>query len=521
MKVSRGRLGLLSISVIASAMVAACPLPYNYEGKAAGGNLSPDPSTPRMTGAVTASCTEQGGSPTTVANEGSFVSEKTTTLTLSTSTSNSVIYYTDDGTEITSVSSAKRINGSSGDFTITRATTVQSLDIHAVAVGPNMLPSLPVHVTAVVSPYPVLTVTCDKASVTEDGGTTATFTIASSSAPSVDITINLQTGGDYSTSNQTGLSVGPNSPLTATLKAGATTVSPVSVAGVRDPSTASHTVILMIQPDNSATPAYTVGAPSSASVVLQDDGKFTLAYNANGGGGTVPAAANYAPGTPVTVQGGSGLSRAGYSFSGWNTQPGGNGTAYAANETLTMPSADVTLYATWAALPQAATPTFSPAGGTFASAQTVTISCATPGATIRYTTDGTQPSATAGTVYSGPITISSYAVVQAIAYAPSFTDSAVAATTYTILSSFAGPWTLTNQMGTVMGVFYMVLVGTDTYHFINDASYVWSGVYQLQGSTLVMITPDNPSYTGFVWTIDSQTHLTLSNTAYAGSTCAR
>ena len=105
------------------------------------------------------------------------------------------------------------------------------------------------------------------------------------------------------------------------------------------------------------------------------------------------------------------------------------------------------------------------------------------------------------------------------------TDSAVTTATYTILSSFAGPWTLTNQQGTVMGVFDMVLVATDTYHFINNSGYVWSGVYQLQGSTLVMITPDNPNYTGFVWNIDSQSHLTLSNqgdgAAYAGSTCAR
>ncbi|MBR3726971.1 MAG: endonuclease [Prevotella sp.] len=38
-------------------------------------------------------------------------------------------------------------------------------------------------------------------------------------------------------------------------------------------------------------------------------------------------------------------------------------------------------------------PTFSPEGGTYSSAQSVTISCPTNGATIFYTTDGTTPSA--------------------------------------------------------------------------------------------------------------------------------
>jgi uncharacterized repeat protein (TIGR02543 family) len=395
-----------------------------------------------------------------------------------------------------------------------------------------MLPSQPVHATATVSPYPVLTITVNNASVTEDGGTAA-FTVTASSAPTVDVTVSLVTGGTYSTSNETGLAVAPNKPVTATLAAGTTTVPPISVTGVRDPSTASHTVTLTIQPVTGATPPYTVGTPSSASVVLQDDGKYTVTYNGNGGSGTVPAAANYAPGTPVTVPGNSGgLVRTGHTFDGWNMQADGNGTTYTtSNPTFNMPGSNVTLYAKWTALPVVATPTFSPGGGTSATAQTVTISCATSGATIRYTTDGTIPSETNGTVCSTgqQLTINSYTVLQAIAYESGFADSPVATATYTILSSFAGPWTLTNQQGTVMGVFDMVLIAADTYHFMNNAGYVWSGIYQLQlqGSTpvLVMTTPDNPNYTGFVWNIDSQSHLTLSNqgggAAYAGSTIAR
>ncbi|HZP60423.1 MAG TPA: heparin lyase I family protein, partial [Opitutaceae bacterium] len=54
-----------------------------------------------------------------------------------------------------------------------------------------------------------------------------------------------------------------------------------------------------------------------------------------------------------------------------------------------------------------ADPTFSPAAGTYTSAQNVTITSATSGASIRYTTDGSTPSETAGTLYSGPVNVGS------------------------------------------------------------------------------------------------------------------
>jgi endo-1,4-beta-D-glucanase Y len=88
---------------------------------------------------------------------------------------------------------------------------------------------------------------------------------------------------------------------------------------------------------------------------------------------------------------------------------------------------------------QTATPTFSPAGGTYTSAQSITIACATSGASIRYTTDGSTPTSSTGTLYSGPVTIGATTTLKAIAYAAGFTDSTVAAATYTI-SSGTGPF---------------------------------------------------------------------------------
>ncbi len=77
-----------------------------------------------------------------------------------------------------------------------------------------------------------------------------------------------------------------------------------------------------------------------------------------------------------------------------------------------------------------AAPTFSPAGGTYTSAQNVTISTTTAGATIYYTTDGSTPSSNSA-VYSAPIAVSSYTVVKAIAVKDGVSSS-VATATYII-----------------------------------------------------------------------------------------
>jgi len=85
-------------------------------------------------------------------------------------------------------------------------------------------------------------------------------------------------------------------------------------------------------------------------------------------------------------------------------------------------------------LPVAATPVFSPTPGTYTSSQSVTISDTTAGATIYYTTDGSQPTS-ASAVYSAPVIVSSTERVKAITVATGFTDSQVAAAAYTINSS--------------------------------------------------------------------------------------
>ena len=87
----------------------------------------------------------------------------------------------------------------------------------------------------------------------------------------------------------------------------------------------------------------------------------------------------------------------------------------------------------------AATPVLSVPSGEYTSVQTLAISDATPGAQIYYTTDGSAPT-TDSTLYTGPFPVASTETVQAVATAPSNSNSPVASAVYTIhLPTAAAP----------------------------------------------------------------------------------
>ncbi|HPB43954.1 MAG TPA: chitobiase/beta-hexosaminidase C-terminal domain-containing protein [Candidatus Syntrophosphaera sp.] len=76
-----------------------------------------------------------------------------------------------------------------------------------------------------------------------------------------------------------------------------------------------------------------------------------------------------------------------------------------------------------------ATPTFNPPAGVYAQPISVTISSTTPGATIRYTTDGSNPTETS-TQYTSPISLDTNTTLKAIAFASGFDPSYVATASY-------------------------------------------------------------------------------------------
>ena len=116
-----------------------------------------------------------------------------------------------------------------------------------------------------------------------------------------------------------------------------------------------------------------------------------------------------------------------------------------------------------------ATPTFTPEAGTYMDAQTVTIECATEGATLHYTTDGTDPTEESP-VYNGPITVNTDMTLKAMGVKANWLNSDIASATYVIRTpiTIAEARMLNNDE-------YATVAGVVTYHdnrnvYIQDAT---------------------------------------------------
>lgn len=90
------------------------------------------------------------------------------------------------------------------------------------------------------------------------------------------------------------------------------------------------------------------------------DPTVSVSFAANGAQGTVSALSG-APGASVTIPGGSSLTFPNDTFTGWNSQANGGGTAYLPGVALTL-STSITLYAQWVA--NSFIVTFDASGGT-------------------------------------------------------------------------------------------------------------------------------------------------------------
>lgn len=115
-----------------------------------------------------------------------------------------------------------------------------------------------------------------------------------------------------------------------------------------------------------------------------------------------------------------------------------------------------------------ATPTFTPAAGTYTEAQNVTIACTTEGAAIYYTLDGSTPT-NASTLYTSAIAVNETTTIKAIAYLNDEASS-VASATYTIniivpLTSMDAIFAKANEVG-----------GTATDVTVTFGNWVVSGV---------------------------------------------
>jgi uncharacterized repeat protein (TIGR03803 family) len=158
--------------------------------------------------------------------------------------------------------------------------------------------------------------------------------------------------------------------------------------------------------------------------------------------------------------------------------------------------------ATFTILPQASTPVISPAGGTFSSVQTVTITDPDPLATIYYTLDGSAPTENS-TQYTGQFQISSSTVLSAVAVEPNDLNSFVAGAVFTINIPVSSP-TFSPAGGSYSSAQLVTITDTSSpnaaiYYSTNASSaspiwYQYSSPISVTGSETITAKADQIGY---------------------------
>jgi len=228
-------------------------------------------------------------------------------------------------------------------------------------------------------------------------------------------------GANYSTSGTASATAAGSYSVTATATGNYTGSGSASWT-IAKANAATPTVTASANPSTfPATITFTPGGGTTGAYVWSINGNNIATYN---GSSWSPGSGTYATGT--------------WSISGLNLLISPTS---ATNYTVVFsdtgngnynPASSATIAETVNPPLQAAAPVFSLGSGNYTGTQTVAITSATSGASIRYTTDGSAPSETNGTIYSGPVSIGATAVLKAIAYENGYSDSTVTSANYTV-----------------------------------------------------------------------------------------
>ena len=189
----------------------------------------------------------------------------------------------------------------------------------------------------------------------------------------------------------------------------------------------------------------------------------------------------------------------------------------------------------------ASTPSFTPAPGTYSGQVSVSLAAATPAnATIRFTTDGSTPTA-ASEVYNAPIVLYNTTVVKAATFATGYTTSATATGNYTInntlqiLSNGAPISNLSGTLGSVSNFRFAVPSGVSSVSFSISGGTGDADLYVKYGQlattstfdqrpnlrsnaeTVTINTPQAGDYYAMIYGFQAYTGVTIT-ASYSGTT---
>jgi hypothetical protein len=382
---------------------------------------TPTASSTRYTGAITVSATEtlkaialvSGSAPSSIAggtytiaplvatpvfslSAGTYISAQT--LTITDSTAGATIYYTTNGTTPTTSSTVY-----TGPITVW-STTPLTETIQAIAAAPGDTNSPICSATYVLAPLVVTPV------ITPPAGTYATTQTVTIATTTPNATIHYVLNG---------ANLNPGSPVYT---------GPISVSAsesiqafAASPGYANSVVVsaaYIITSQITAAPTFSLASGtyiSAHTLTILDSTPGAVIYYTTDGSTPTNTSKIYTG--PISV---------------WSTTP--------VTETIQAIAqadgyaASPVVSATYVLAPMVVTPVFTPAGGPYATAQTVTLTTTTPNATIHYVLNGATLNS-GSPVYTGPITVSASESIQAFAASPGYANSVIASAAYTISSS--------------------------------------------------------------------------------------
>lgn len=325
---------------------------------------------------------------------------KGTEVSITCETAGAEIHYTTDGTNPNASSPVY-----SAAFVINAATTVKAIGIKSGMTTSNIA-------SAVYTIAKVATPTFTPAAGQINYGSTVAIATSTTGA-----TIYYTTDGSAPSSSSTEYTA----PIELTV---ATTIKAIAVKSDMDDSSVASAAYT-IHMDTVATPTF---SPSAGAVNIGTTVTISCAttgaeihYTTDG---TTPTASSPVYSSAITINEAQTIKAIGIKTGMTNSS---------------VASASYTIA-------KVATPSFSVPAGEVESGTTVTITCSTSGATIHYTTDGTDPTSSSPT-YSAPIEITTAITLKAIAVKANMEDSGIKSASYTVavvLTRYAG-WVVNSR----------------------------------------------------------------------------